>query len=207
MDILKDNKTEFQSDPLWKAFRRGDKTAFEIIYRTHVRDLLNYGYKVTADRRLIEDSIQDLFFELWQSKENLSHTNSIKFYLFRALRNKIVRNAKDNDLSFTSPIEDRENDAIHYSHENDLIELETRAIQKAHLKEIIEKLPKRQQEAINLRYYHNFTNEEIADIMGVNYQSACKFIYSALKTLKLNLSITIISLFPPVLLFFSHWMG
>src|SRR5688572_24763947 len=202
MDILKDNKTEFQSDPLWKAFRRGDKTAFEIIYRTHVRDLLNYGYKVTADRRLIEDSIQDLFFELWQSKENLSHTNSIKFYLFRALRNKIVRNAKNNDLSFTSSIEDTENEAVHYPHENVLIELETRALQMAHLKEIIEKLPKRQQEAINLRYYHNFTNEEIADIMEVNYQSACKFVYTGLKNLRLQLKPSALSVVSGLFFYF-----
>ena len=63
----------------------------------------------------------------------------------------------------------------------------------ANLKELISNLPKRQQEAINLRYYHNFSNEEIAQIMGVNYQSACKFVYTALKSLKLNLQVSITS--------------
>jgi RNA polymerase sigma factor (sigma-70 family) len=61
------------------------------------------------------------------------------------------------------------------------------------LKTIINQLPKRQQEAINLRYYHNFSNEEIAQIMGVNYQSVSNFIYTALRKLKLNLQVSITS--------------
>ncbi len=54
-------------------------------------DLLNYGRKVTHDVALIEDSIHDLFIELWQSRANLTDTNSIKLYLVRSLRNKINR--------------------------------------------------------------------------------------------------------------------
>ncbi|HEY9488870.1 MAG TPA: sigma factor, partial [Chryseosolibacter sp.] len=91
---------EKKADFIWKAFKKGSKEAFATIYKEHVRDLLNYGYKVTSDRRLIEDSIQDLFFELWKNRSGLSDTDSIRFYLFRALRYKIVRNAKvDSDTS------------------------------------------------------------------------------------------------------------
>lgn len=189
MNNVKANYDQPESDQLWMAFKKGDKTAFEKIYRTYAKNLLNYGYKVIADRRLIEDSIQDLFFELWQSRENLSHTSSIKFYLFRALRYKIVRNAKGNCIDSIDSISETENESVNFSHENYLIELEVQALQTAHLKDIIGKLPKRQQEAINLRYYNNFSNDEIAAIMEVNYQSACKFIYSALKNLKLNLKV------------------
>ena len=51
-------------------------------------------------------------------------------------------------------------------------------------------LPTRQKEAIHLRYYPELSNEEVAQIMGVNYQSACKFIYTALKTLREKLQLT-----------------
>jgi RNA polymerase sigma factor (sigma-70 family) len=189
MDIVKANYDEQDSDQLWTAFKKGDKTAFEKIYRAYAKDLLNYGYKVISDRRLIEDSIQDLFFELWQSRKNLSQVSSVKFYLFRALRYKMVRNAKSNGRAFVDSLDEMENDCVNFSHENYLIELEVQSLQEAHLKESIGKLPKRQQEAINLRYYHNFSNDEIAEIMEVNYQSACKFIYSALKNLKLSIKV------------------
>lgn len=185
-------KEEQRADLTWKAFKKGDKKAFAAIYRDHVGNLLNYGYKVTSDRRVIEDSIQDLFFELWKNRAGLSDTTSVRFYLFRALRYKIMRNLKSSAARVLQQFEEVP-EAFDLSHENYLIGLEVQSLQMAHLKDLVTKLPRRQQEAINLRYYHNFSNEEIARIMGVNYQSACKFLYSALKTLKANLHVSITS--------------
>jgi len=181
------------ADPVWQAFKKGSREAFAAIYKEHVRGLLNYGYKVSADRRLIEDSIQDLFFELWNNKARLSDTTSVRFYLFKALRYKILRNTKLSGTLYTEQIDALTEKLSESPHENYLIGLEVQSFQMAHLKDVINNLPKRQREVINLRYYHNFSNEEIAEIMGVNYQSACKFIYTALKNLKLNLQVSITS--------------
>jgi RNA polymerase sigma factor (sigma-70 family) len=79
------------------------------------------------------------------------------------------------------------------SHESLLASLELRSEQLENLNQILNALPLRQQEAINLRYYNNFSNEEVAEIMGVNYQSACKFIYMALKKLRENLRVAVSS--------------
>lgn len=184
---------EKNADKSWQAFKKGNKEAFACIYKTHIKGLLNYGYKITSDRKLIEDSVQDLFFELWKNRTGLSDTTSVRFYLFKALRYKILRNTRVHRLDSLQRLEDHEEEFADYSHETYLIGLEVQSLQMANLKELISNLPKRQQEAINLRYYHNFSNEEIARIMGVNYQSACKFIYSALKSLKVNLQISISS--------------
>jgi RNA polymerase sigma-70 factor (ECF subfamily) len=52
------------------------------------------------------------------------------------------------------------------------------------LKLLMEKLPKRQQEAVTLRFYYNFSYETIASIMGMNYQSVLNLMQRALKTLR-----------------------
>ncbi|GAB3496403.1 sigma-70 family RNA polymerase sigma factor [Spirosoma knui] len=169
---------------LWHAFRQGDQAAFQQIYRLYTHDLLHYGYKVTTDRLLIEDSIHDLFIELWQSRANLSDTDSIKFYLFRSLRNKISR-ARSRDPFFQSSTIDS------VPTPSDDFVIERNLIEREELEQVYQQLHKsyalltpRQQEALNLRFYQHFSNEEIAQIMGINYQSACRFIYSALKTLR-----------------------
>ena len=179
------------ADRTWQAFKKGSRQAFAIIYQDHIKGLLNYGYKISSDRKLIEDSVQDLFFELWKNRAGLSETTSVRFYLFKALRYKMLRNARAHRFEFFQQLDDAADHLSDYSHEHHLISLEVQSLQMANLKELINNLPRRQQEAINLRYYHNFSNEEIAQIMGVNYQSACKFIYTALKTLKLNLQVSI----------------
>lgn len=181
------------NEQLWHDFKNGDKVAFAKIYQDHVKSLLNYGYKVSSDKTLIEDSIQDLFIELWQNKGGISDTTSIRFYLFKALRYKILRNLKSTNPVGFEAIESQSEELINVSHESYLVAIEVQSLQMTHLKEEINKLPQRQQEAINLRYFHDFSNEEIAQIMGVNYQSACKFIYTALKSLKVNLQVAITS--------------
>ena len=169
---------------LWHAFRKGDSAAFQQIYRLHIRDLLNYGHKVTTDVPLIEDSIHDLFIELWQSRANLSDTDSIKFYLFRSLRNKITK-TRSRDLFFqASGIDEVPMPVDDFIIENNLIESEETQRMHQQLRKSFALLTPRQQEALNLRFYQHFSNEEIAQIMGVNYQSACRFIYAALKTLR-----------------------
>ncbi|GAA4465760.1 sigma-70 family RNA polymerase sigma factor [Nibrella saemangeumensis] len=174
----------FSHSNLWYAFRQGDEAAFQQIYRLHVRDLLNYGYKVTNDVPLIEDSIHDLFIELWQSRANLSDTDSIKFYLFRSLRNKITK-VRNRDLFYTaSDIDTVDTPTDGYSIERDLIEHEETEQIYQQLRKGYDQLTPRQQEALDLRFYQHFGNEEIAQIMGVNYQSACRFIYAGLKALR-----------------------
>ncbi|GAB3912431.1 sigma-70 family RNA polymerase sigma factor [Larkinella knui] len=168
---------------MWYAFRQGDEAAFQQIYRLYARDLLNYGNKVTNDVPLIEDSIHDLFIELWQSRTNLSDTDSIRFYLFRSLRNKINK-TRHRDLFFQASDIDTIHTADEFVIENTLIEHEQQEQVHQQLRKSYDLLTPRQQEALNLRFYQHFSNEEIARIMGVNYQSACRFIYSALKTLR-----------------------
>lgn len=185
----------------WVAFKRGDKIAFERIYREHASRLLTYGYRVTADRGVIEDSLHDLFVELWQNRERLADTTSIRFYLFKALRYKIQRNLKGNELIGCEKIGSESNSMASPSHESLLTSLELQSEQLANLNQILHGLPQRQQEAINLRYYNNFSNEEVAAIMGVNYQSACKFIYTALRKLRENLRIAVSSFFVFITIF------
>ncbi len=68
----------------------GSRAAYTHIYVTYAPVLYNYGYKIAPDRSLIEDCIQDLFEHLLRSRSNLSPTDSIKFYLFKAMRRQIV---------------------------------------------------------------------------------------------------------------------
>jgi RNA polymerase sigma factor (sigma-70 family) len=189
------------NDHVWRLFKNGDKAAFATLYRLHVGALLNYGHKISSDRALVEDSIQDLFYELWNNRTRIIEPNSVKFYLFKALRYKIYRNTKGSNLVYSLD-NDLFDNLVSPSHESKLIRFEVESAQMENLRTIISQLPKRQREAINLRYYHNFSNDEVAKIMGVTYQSACNFIFAALRKLKLNLKVSVST----ILLFFNFFL-
>lgn len=174
------DKNIFKEDgALWKAFKAGSEPAFGQIYRREIQALINYGKKLTSDTVLIQDAVQDLFLEIWNSRARLTDTDNIRFYLLRALRNKLSKK-----IPGTVTAELKEEEIAEPSVEFVILESEDRNSRLMRLEKALQKLSKRQQEAINLRYYHDLSNEEVARIMGVNYQSACKFIYSGLKILK-----------------------
>lgn len=169
---------------LWKAFKSGDKSAFEKLYELYINDLLSYGYRVTSDRQLIRDSIQDLFLHLWQTRSNLSDTDSIRFYLYRSLRNRIIRNMEKANQTSIDTANLFENIIGALSVEDDLIENEQLSEQQVKLKQAIQQLPKRQQEIIQLRYYHDFSFEEIAEMMQINNQSVRNLLHRAITELR-----------------------
>jgi RNA polymerase sigma factor (sigma-70 family) len=172
-----------QSDlQLWNKFRQGDRDAFRQIYQLFAGDLLNYGYKVSGNIQLIEDNVHDLFVEIWQRRANLSETDSIRFYLFRALRNKITASLRQSHL--LDAVESIETNPDDFLIEQHLIDEEQRDSLLRQLRISYGFLSPRQQQALHMRFFLHLSNEEIAELMGINYQSACKFIYSGLKALR-----------------------
>ena len=169
---------------LWQAFKNGDRDAFAKIYNLFIEDLLSYGYRVTNDRQLIRDSIQDLFLHLWHTRENLTDTDSIRFYLYVSLRNRILRNIEKHNHTSIDTQDLFENIMGVLSVEDELITTEQYSEQIIQLKRGIQQLPKRQQEIIQLRYYHDFSFEEIAEMMQINNQSVRNLLHRAITELR-----------------------
>ncbi len=169
---------------IWERFKNGDLLALEEIYRTYVKSMARYGRKITHNHELIQDSIQDLFIELWKNRQNLADTTHPQYYLFRALRNKLAK--AHSRQSFVSESELR---LASGSLQAEYVELEIMAREvevqtRNTLKSLLEQLPLRQQEVIHLRFYHNFSYEQIAELMTMNYQSVLNLMQRALKALR-----------------------
>lgn len=179
--------TVYDSDEmaLWRAFKSGDEAAFARMYQRYSRILYGYGFRVTQDAALIEDSIQDLFIELWRTRENLSDTTSIKYYLFRSLRRRISRTLNTDPLrSEATELPEQAEWLSTPSAEALLVECQANADRIAGLQRAVAGLSRRQREVISLRFYHNHDYKEICDIMSLNYQSVCNLVYRALDTLR-----------------------
>jgi RNA polymerase sigma factor (sigma-70 family) len=179
---------------IWQSFKKGDKNAFTKIYQLYAKSLLNYGVtlRISPNLSVVEDCIQDLFLELWQSRENLADTDSIKFYLFRALKNKLMRIVKYDFSKNTDEIDETlGGDLFEDSIERILIEEENQKERLERLKIAFDGLSQRQREVINLKYYHQFSNTQIAEIMELNYSSVGNLIQKALFSLRQSIHISI----------------
>lgn len=178
-------KSDLDENTLWAAFRQGDESAFEKIVEGHFKRLFNYGSRFSADREFVKDCIQELFFELWTRRETLGDTGIIKFYLFKSLRRKIYRktsrnNAASQETDLDWAAENLGEDSV----EKEIIDNESNQEKVLRLNHLILRLPKRQQEAIHLKFFEELDNEEIAQIMSLSKQVVANMLYRAIKTLK-----------------------
>ncbi|HLK27672.1 MAG TPA: sigma-70 family RNA polymerase sigma factor [Puia sp.] len=183
-------KTDNQNDCLlWLQLKQGNKNAFAQIYKAHIASLISYGAKLCADKEILKDNIQDLFIELWDSRENLAQPESVKFYLFKALRYKLIRAEKLSQLNTHSSLSSDESDYNRFelSAETELINKEIIDSRASSLRKAITTLTKRQQEAVQLRFYQGFSNDQIAELMQMNYQSVSNLLHTALYRIKNNL--------------------
>jgi len=165
---------------LWARVMEGDKDALAFIYNTYFPSLYRYGMKLCPDSNLVKDSIHDLFTGIWLSRERLSATDSIRFYLLASLKRRISRQQgllnRWADQSVAMPFAG--------SHEEVLIGEQTDKERKEKLEKVINGLPRRQREILYLRYYEGLDTQETAAIMSLSVSSAYVLLSKALNYLK-----------------------
>jgi RNA polymerase sigma-70 factor (ECF subfamily) len=167
---------------LWKKLKSGEKSALEQIYSEHAAVMLKYGRRFSADGQLVEDCVQDLFIELWNHREGLGMTDSIRKYLLLSLRRKIIRMVSTSRYSTNEP-EEGAFEAV-FDIEQEIIGGEIDAERQKRLKDALEGLTKRQQEILYLKYYTDLDYHAIGEIMDLNYQSARNLAFRALEALR-----------------------
>ncbi len=169
---------------LWQRCKKGDRDAFKLLYQLHIDDLVAYGRKICSDQEILEDGIHDLFVYIWEKRENLSDTDSVIRYLCVSLRRRLVKYMEE-DQKISRNI-DMENHVVTQtsSAESVLFYKEEEDALKHKLSEAISRLPKRQQEAVHLKYYQCLSYEEICTVMDINYQSVRNLIARAMVELR-----------------------
>jgi RNA polymerase sigma-70 factor (ECF subfamily) len=166
---------------LWESFRKGDAAAFAALFREHYGTLYRWGNKFTTDTELLEDTIQELFIELWQAKSR-APVLSVKAYLLKSLKYKLLKAFRHNGRIL--PIHDNGDIPFELSHETLLISRQESDEKKRQVIKALERLSHRQKEIIYLKYYQNLSYEEVSEIMNINYQVARNLLYQAIKSLK-----------------------
>jgi RNA polymerase sigma factor (sigma-70 family) len=176
---------------LWMRLKNGHHNALKEIYDLHARSLENYAKKFTPDTGLIEDTIHDIFVQIWQKKETLSDTDSIIKYMCVTLRRELIRRIeKSHKTSGLDYVENKDTD-FSLTIEDMMIQDETFESNKIKLQQSMELLSSRQREAVYLKYYEEMSYEEICDIMDINYQSVRNLISKGIIELRKYIAILV----------------
>ncbi|WP_229244178.1 RNA polymerase sigma factor [Emticicia sp. CRIBPO] len=165
---------EKSENEYWLSFQKGDEEAYTCLYRLHVKAMFRYGMSlVPASEAFVFDCIHDVFTELWIKREKLSAPDNVRFYLLKALKNRVLhlleRKEKPSKNLESVDFDDLWAD---YSPEDIMVLGEESQYRQELIKKLIGQLPHRQQEVLRLRFVESLDFQEIADLMSINRQSA-----------------------------------
>ncbi len=168
----------------------GDKEAFLSIYHTYYRPLFCYGFKLTADKELTKDCIQELFLDVWKTRSTLNkEVTNIQSYLFTWLRRKISRKQfrviKERTYQrSTEAIEEKE-----LGYEELLIAFQQTEENKEQLSRALSNLTKKQLEIIRLKFFDNLSYTAISQKTSLTTRTVYNIVYEAINRLRESMTV------------------
>ena len=166
---------------LWESFLADDAVSFSLLFKRYYPDLFQYGNKICKEMAVLEDSIQELFLDIWKNR-NPTPVVSVKAYLLRALKYKLLKELEKNNYeSFPS---DQRDQPFDIPHEAFLIAAQDDREKSERLVKALQQLSNRQKEIIYLKFYKELDYEEVSSIMNISYQAARNLLYQAVKSLR-----------------------
>ncbi len=186
VDLKKDHPllADFESLPektVWDHFRNGSDEAYSFIYIKFFPVLYNYGRQFTADTALVKDAIHDVFVNIWNRKEHLSPTDSVRFYLLASIRRRIVKSVgklKKNDRNRSRTFE------IVMPIEAQIIAHQNEKEQILKVREAVNRLTPRQREVVFLMFYEDLTHKQIAQMLSLETKTIYNLLSKAMIALK-----------------------
>jgi RNA polymerase sigma-70 factor (ECF subfamily) len=142
------------------AAAAGDRRAFERLYRMHGQRIFALCLRMTADRGVAEELVQDVFVRAWQKLDRFRGDAAFGTWLHRVAVNIVLARRKQDGVRRERTVEDEASvDAApaRSVHVGDRLDLAT----------AIAGLPTGARRIFVLHDVEGYTHEEIGDLLGI----------------------------------------
>ena len=161
-----------------------DEAAFELVFKTHYKNLYAYALTILKDEDEAEETVQQVFFKLWERSEQLNIDGPIAAYLYRAVHNE--------SLNFLKHQKVKESHRLHvaYSMKNKSEQPQAKMISKeleSKFREALNELPEQCRTVFQLSRFENMKYREIADKLQISIKTVENHMGKALKLLRTQL--------------------
>ena len=179
---------------IWLKFKNGDRDSFEEIYNEFADHLFAYGSKITTDRELLKDCIQDLFVDLYRYRPNLKNPELLEYYLYKSLKHLIVKRVqKGKRLEHLNPEYNSFDLSFFAESEGFLDDSQNEQIES--LQKVLNTLDSKKRELLFLKFDSGLNYNEIGDLLNMKPDTVKKQVYRIIHYLQDNYKTKIMTLF------------
>jgi RNA polymerase sigma-70 factor (ECF subfamily) len=143
---------------------RGDRQAFERLYRVHVDRVHGLCLRMTRNTTLAEDCTQMAFIQAWEALPRFERRSAFGTWLHRIAVNVVLMQRRGHrEDAFVAPVQ--EADAVEFV-------LDT-PVEVAEIEAAIDSLPEGARDVLVLAGIYGYSHVEIAPMLGVA-EGTCK---------------------------------
>jgi RNA polymerase sigma-70 factor (ECF subfamily) len=165
---------------------KGSKTAFERFFKTYYAGLHAYAYVMLRDEVMAEEVVQQVFYKLWEKREQLNIHTSIKAFLYRSVYNECLNFLKHQ--KHMKMHEDHQLYVAAYSHQERADDRVALTELQARLQTAMNALPEQCRNIFYMNRIEELKYREIADQLGLSIKTVEAQISKALRILRTKLA-------------------
>nr|WP_321485460.1 RNA polymerase sigma-70 factor [uncultured Draconibacterium sp.] len=167
---------------LVKLLKKGDITAFDIIYKKYSRRLYGFVFGYVKQETDTEEIVQEVFLKIWKSRNKINVYSSFESFLFTVAHNATVNVLKKR------AIEQKYVDHVKSLQQIDNTYELTDEIQYKELvakyQDLLKELSPRQKEIFHLSREEGLSHKEIAEKLGISTNTVKNHLVATISFLK-----------------------
>ncbi|TVT28997.1 sigma-70 family RNA polymerase sigma factor [Salinicoccus cyprini] len=173
---------------LYERIQSGDRNALESLYIRYEKLLFSYAYKMTSNREMSEEIVQDVFIKVWRKKGAYDPSKGkLSTWLITLTRNSTIDVLRRQKME-TYEYDERDDIDPTQSEQNSPVEAAVEAGEdKAMIRRAMEGLSREQQRIITLFYFRACSHSQIAESLDLPIGTVKSRIRLALQHLKKNI--------------------
>jgi len=168
-----------------------NKDDFEEVFRIHYSNLCAYANQFLNDVDASEEVVQDIFYKLWNNREKIEISSSVKSYLFRSVRNSCLNTIKHINIREEYKEHNEREMKTEESNYDDI--MQTSEIEEK-IRETIDLLPTERRKVFIMSRFDGLKYKEIAEKQNISIKTVENQMGKAIKFMREKLS-TYVSLF------------
>lgn len=177
---------------LVERMKKGDRTAFNALYKEHYSSLYTFA-ALLLEADDAEDTVQDVFLNVWLHREKIDESQLLKNYLLRSVYNTAlnVLKRKKRQVDYVATGDKEIDPLLAPYYDPDANEVIRRLYNQELHREIaaaIQSLPPKCREVFSMSYLQNMPSKEISRQLGISPRTVDNHIYAALKQLREQLA-------------------
>ncbi len=163
----------------------GDRAAFAGLVERRQRVILSFVYRFLprVEWDDAEDLAQDVFLSAWKSAPSYRPQASVMTWLLRIARNTCLNHQRARRLRRTESLDDGRADAA-AAPGSALDDADDAAAQCERIRAALGSLPHQQRAAVVLKYFHDLSYVEIADVLDTSVAGVESVLFRARRTLR-----------------------